>query len=119
MHAPCPAELLAKKKKRDEQWAAKAAAAGQEARKQAKAKRALIFKKAAQYAKEAAAQVLHARSDGAAGSSRPSAGSAAQAQPSVEQRSMNAVGGSRSGWHAHTDALHASALAHRSARSSA
>jgi len=45
-------ELLAKKRKRDEQWAANKAAAATEAKKKAKASRTAIFKKAEQYVKD-------------------------------------------------------------------
>mmetsp|Transcript_19639 Transcript_19639/g.54778 ORF Transcript_19639/g.54778 Transcript_19639/m.54778 type:complete len:245 (-) Transcript_19639:299-1033(-) len=48
-HVP---ELLVKKRKRDEQWAAERAAAALEARKQSKIKRKDMFKRAEQYVKE-------------------------------------------------------------------
>jgi large subunit ribosomal protein L7e len=51
MAGPVP-ELLVKKRKRDEAWAAKRAAAALEARKKARASRREIFKRAEQYVKE-------------------------------------------------------------------
>jgi large subunit ribosomal protein L7e len=51
MSAPVP-ELLAKKRKRDEAWAAQRAAAALEARKKSKDSRKDIFKRAEQYVKE-------------------------------------------------------------------
>eukprot|EP00983_Pelagomonas_calceolata_P068068 1149753-Pelagomonas_calceolata.AAC.3 len=53
-HVP---ELLVKKRKRDEQWAAERAAAALEARKQSKIKRKDMFKRAEQYVKEYREQV--------------------------------------------------------------
>jgi hypothetical protein len=53
-HVP---ELLVKKRKRDEQWAAERAAAALESRKQAKTKRKDIFKRAEEYVKEYREQV--------------------------------------------------------------
>lgn len=50
-------ELLAKKRKRDEQWATERAAAAVEARKKARTTRAEIFKRAEKYVKEYRAQV--------------------------------------------------------------
>jgi hypothetical protein len=50
-------ELLAKKRKRDEQWAAAKAAAAVEARKKASDTRKAIFKRAEAYVKEYRAQV--------------------------------------------------------------
>lgn len=50
-------ELLAKKRKRDEQWAAERAAAALEARKKGRATRKEIFKRAEQYVKEYRSQV--------------------------------------------------------------
>lgn len=50
-------ELLAKKRKRDEQWAAERAAAAVDARKKARASRKDIFKRAESYVKEFRAQV--------------------------------------------------------------
>jgi hypothetical protein len=55
--APVP-ELLVKRRKRDDAWAAKRAAAALEARKQARASRREIFKRAEQYVKEYREQVL-------------------------------------------------------------
>ena len=45
-------ETILKKRKRDEEWAAKKAAKSSETRKYAKEKRSVIFKKAEQYVKE-------------------------------------------------------------------
>ncbi len=45
-------ETILKKRKRDEEWAAKKAAKSSETRKYAKDKRSVIFKKAEQYVKE-------------------------------------------------------------------
>jgi large subunit ribosomal protein L7e len=45
-------ELLVKKRRRDEQWAAERAAAAVEGRKHAKASRKEMFKRAEQYVKE-------------------------------------------------------------------
>ena len=52
-------ELLAKKRKREEQWATEKAAAAVEGRKQARTTRSSIFKKAEQYVKEYRSQVYH------------------------------------------------------------
>lgn len=54
--APVP-ELLAKKRSRDEAWAAKKATAALEARKKARESRREIFKRAEQYVKEYRQQV--------------------------------------------------------------
>lgn len=54
--APVP-ELLLKKRKRDETWAAERAAASLEARKKNRATRKEIFKRAEQYVKEYRQQV--------------------------------------------------------------
>ncbi len=54
----CFAELLAKKQKRDQLWAATKAASAVEAKKKAKATRSAIFKKAEGYAKAFRTQVL-------------------------------------------------------------
>ena len=51
------AELLAKKRKRDEQWAAEKAASAVEAKKKARTTRSAIFKRAEQYVKEYRSQV--------------------------------------------------------------
>jgi hypothetical protein len=51
-------ELLAKKRKRDEQWAAEKAASAVEAKKKARTTRSAIFKKAEQYVKEYRSKVL-------------------------------------------------------------
>ena len=57
-------ETILKKRKRDEEWAAKKAATASDTRKYAKEKRGVIFKKAEQYVKEyrqqARVQLLHA-----------------------------------------------------------
>lgn len=45
-------ETILKKRKRDEEWAAKKAATASDTRKYAKEKRGVIFKKAEQYVKE-------------------------------------------------------------------
>ena len=50
-------ELLVKKRKRDEAWAAKRAAAALEARKKSREARRDIFKRAEQYVKEYRTQV--------------------------------------------------------------
>jgi len=65
-HVP---ELLVKKRKRDEQWAAERAAAALEARKQSKIKRKDMFKRAEQYVKEYREQVSGAMGEIAALSS--------------------------------------------------
>jgi len=54
----CLAELLAKKRRRDEQWAAEKATAAVEAKKKARTTRSAIFKKAESYVKEYRSQVL-------------------------------------------------------------
>jgi hypothetical protein len=51
------AELLAKKRKRDEQWAAEKAASAVEAKKKARTTRSAIFKRAEQYVTEYRSQV--------------------------------------------------------------
>jgi hypothetical protein len=51
------AELLAKKRKRDEQWAAERAASAVDAKKKARTTRSTIFKRAEQYVKEYRSQV--------------------------------------------------------------
>ena len=51
------AELLAKKRRRDEQWAAERAATAVEAKKKARTNRSSIFKRAEQYVKEYRSQV--------------------------------------------------------------
>lgn len=53
-------ELLAKKRKRDEQWAAERAAAAVDARKKARTTRKDIFKRAEKYVSEYRAQVKRA-----------------------------------------------------------
>jgi large subunit ribosomal protein L7e len=50
--------LLAKKRKRDEQWAAQKAASAVEAKKKARTTRSSIFKKAEGYVKEYRSQVV-------------------------------------------------------------
>jgi large subunit ribosomal protein L7e len=56
-------ELLVKKRKRDDAWAAKRAAAALEARKKSREARRDIFKRAEQYVKEYRSQV-HQREEG-------------------------------------------------------
>lgn len=51
-------ELLAKKRRRDDQWAAEKATAAVEAKKKARTTRSAIFKKAESYVKEYRSQVL-------------------------------------------------------------
>ncbi len=50
--------MLAKKRKRDEQWAAQKAASAVEAKKKARTTRSSIFKKAEGYVKEYRSQVV-------------------------------------------------------------
>jgi hypothetical protein len=77
-HCPMLAELLAKKRKRDEQAAAASASAAVEAKKAAKAKRGAIFKKAEQYAKEYIQQVGSAGDSSRESGCRPGPGEAPQ-----------------------------------------
>jgi hypothetical protein len=62
-------ELLVKRRKRDEAWAAQKAAAALEARKKARAGRTEIFKRAELYVKEYREQVRSTSSHGAHGHS--------------------------------------------------
>jgi hypothetical protein len=74
-------ELLAKKQKRDEQWAAEKAAAAVEARKKARATRKDIFKRAESYVKEYVQQVRPSTAAGEPPSPRCAAHAAGPPQP--------------------------------------